>query len=100
MSSLKLENLKPDDWITGKNMFNELLVRKVDACFKYVKNKGKERCITLNDNVLSKYNYNYLTLKPEAMQKNTVIHCPEKWMTEALCWAADKLRGKRPTVGS
>jgi hypothetical protein len=45
----------------------------------------------LTQKMIDKYDYQYLSIKPEAMQKNTVIHCPEKWMAEALCWFMDKL---------
>jgi hypothetical protein len=97
MTALKLENLKLNDWIIGESTFFDTImpiIRQVKAYPKYDKNMGQDYTLTLNDDILFKSNYKYLTIKPEAMQKNTVIHCSEKWMAEALCWVMDKL-GKR-----
>jgi hypothetical protein len=97
MTALKLENLKPNDWIIGESAFFDTImpiVRQVKAYPKYDKNMGQDYTLTLNDDILSKSNYKYLTIKPKAMQKGTVIHCPEKWMAEALCWVMNRL-GKK-----
>jgi hypothetical protein len=90
MLNLKLKDLKPDDWIIGENQFFEAIVRRVEA-YKYDKNIEQDYTLTLENTVLSKCNYKYLTIKPEALEENTVIHCPVEWMSEALCWALDRL---------
>jgi hypothetical protein len=94
MTALKLENLKPNDWIIGESTFFDTImpiIRQVKAYPKYDKNMEQDYTLTLNDDILSKSNYQYLTIKPKAMQKRTVIYCPEKWMAEALCWVMDRL---------
>lgn len=89
---VELEDLKKTDWLTGIGSYSKRpIITNVNSNIIYKEDGKKEGGLGIDNRVINTCNYKYLTIKPEALQLITVIHCPEEWMAEALCWAADRL---------
>lgn len=83
---MKEQEFKDDDWVIRySERFNQYCIKNINSKI-YWYDGDTYKAVTRN-----MLGTKYLTIKPEAMQKNTVIHCPEEWMAEALCWSADRL---------
>ena len=89
---ITVEELKGTDWLIGESLqTGEKMIRRVNTCLLHLKEETESIPNTIDERDIKRCKYKYLTIKPEVIQPNMVIHCPEEWMAKALLWAADRL---------
>lgn len=96
---METEELRNGDWFLCYS-YSEKMRYALDAKGNIFWEDG-DKCYLgcdLNKQIIDFVKAKPIAIKPEAIKENTVVHCPEEWMSEALFWAADRM-GKRWSCG-